>query len=255
MMELTAALAGTPAFWITLVTVAVAGLVRGFSGFGTGMIVVPVVSALYSPALAVVIIMVMDVLPMAPLVRSSFAQASLKEVVPVAIGSALALPAGLWFLANGDTLTLRWFIAGTIFVAVVLLWTGWKYTGPRTHPVRLGVGMMSGFLGGAAGISGPPVILFWMALSTGTGFVRANTILLFAVTWVLAAFGLWWNGLITAEALLIGVLASPVYLAAVLTGSRLYAGVSDATYRTIALVIILTAAIIALPALDPLIRG
>jgi uncharacterized membrane protein YfcA len=52
-MSTIVALLGTPALWLGAAAVALAGLVRGFAGFGSAMIMMPSLSAIYQPAFAV----------------------------------------------------------------------------------------------------------------------------------------------------------------------------------------------------------
>ncbi len=243
-----------PAFWAVFVAVGVAGIVRGFSGFGSGMIVGPVAAAAYSPQAAVVILLIIEVLPTIPLVIAALRKVKLKEIAPIVAGYAMLLPLGLWFLTTGEATVLRWFMSISILAVVVVLWTGWQYQGPRTVPVRIGVGGLSGFLGGAISVPGPPVILYWMALRTGAGFVRANLIVYFAATSIVAGIGLYLSGLLTPPAVGTGAAMMPVFLVTLLVGARLFGMASETTYRRIALVIVLAAAVLTVPALDGL-RG
>jgi uncharacterized membrane protein YfcA len=242
------------AFLVLMFAIGIAGIVRGFSGFGTGMIVGPVGAMTFSPQIAVVILLVIDTLPMLPLLLGALKKVSYRELLPVVAGYALLVPVGIWFLKTGDTTTLRWFMSAVILTAAAILWSGWIYRGPRNVAVRLGVGGMSGFLGGAVAVAGPPVILYWMALSTGAGLVRANLLIFFALTQLFSGAGLVLAGIVTEQALTLGVLFAPVYLAGLLTGARLFGFSSDATYKHIALAIVIAAAILTLPALDAL-RG
>ena len=237
-----------------LIATIVAGLVRGFAGFGTGMIVGPVAAAAYSPQHAVVLFLVIDILPALPLAVPALRKTSLSELGPVVAGYACLLPLGIWFLATGDTGALRWFMSAIILVVAAVLWSGWYYTGPRNPAVRLGVGGLAGFLGGSVGMPGPPVILYWMALRTGAGFVRANLIVFFVVTQIISGAGLIVAGIITREALTLGLVCVPAYLACMLIGARMFGLASEALYRRIAIVIVVAAAILTLPALDAL-RG
>ena len=91
-----------------------------------------------------------------------------------------------------------------------------------------------------------------MALRTGAGFVRANLIIFFAITSVFSATGLFFAGLVTRQAVTQGALYAPVYLAGLTIGARLFGFSSEATYKRIALTIVLSAAILTLPALDGL---
>lgn len=241
-------------FFVLMAAIVVAGIVRGFSGFGTGMIVGPVGAMIFGPRIAIVILLVIDSLPMIPLVIGALKKVSLRELLPVAAGYGLLMPLGLWVLKTGDTEALRWFMSMVIFVAVAVMWSGWYYRGPRNMPVRLAVGGMSGFLGGAAGIGGPPVILYWMALRTGAGFVRANLIIFFAMTSLFSLIGLFYAGLLTTRAATLGAFYAPAYLAGLLVGAHLFGFASEAAYKRIALLIVLAAAFLTLPALDGL-RG
>lgn len=243
-----------PALWAVLIAVAVAGVVRGFSGFGTAMIVGPVAAAAYNPQAAVVIILIIDALPILPLVVPALRKVDMREIAPVVAGYALALPLGIWFLVTWEPTPLRWFMSIVIFIVVAVLWSGWHYRGPRTVPVRLGVGGVAGFLGGSTSASGPPVILYWMALRTGAGQVRANLLVFLMATEILAFVGFFLSGLLTGPAVSVGIVASPVYLVALLVGARLFGLASEVTYKRIALIIVLVAAVLAMPALDGL-RG
>jgi uncharacterized membrane protein YfcA len=94
-----------------LATVLVAGVARGLSGFGTGMIVAPVAGALYGPQVAVVVIVVMDSLPVLPVTLPALRIARWREVLPVTAGLMLLLPVGIWLLREGDPVVLRWAIS------------------------------------------------------------------------------------------------------------------------------------------------
>ena len=63
-----------------------------------------------------------------------------------------------------------------------------------------------------------------------------------------------WIDLVGLASVAIGVLCAPVYLAGLMIGARAFGFSSEATYKRIALVIVLTAAVISMPALDAL-RG
>ena len=49
--------------FVLLLVVAVSGTVRGFSGFGAGMVFMPIAAALVGPKIAVIIIWLVDTLP------------------------------------------------------------------------------------------------------------------------------------------------------------------------------------------------
>jgi len=232
-----------------------AGLVRGFSGFGTGMIVAPAVSAIYSPQTALVLIFIIDSIPALPVVIPETKRCNWRELWPIIIGALLFLPLGLYVLKTGDENSLRWFITLTIFVAILALWSGWKYTGPRGNITSFLVGSLSGFLGGVAALPGPPAILYWMASKLSTTMIRSNTmVFLFAID-ILTGVGLFLGNMFTSEAIFKGVLAAPIYLIGLLVGKKLFGFASEITYKRLAFAIILLSAISSMPLLDNMLRG
>src|SRR5690606_34525450 len=64
-----------------LATVLVAGLAKGLSGFGSGMIVAPIAGALYGPQAALVIVVLIDSLPTVPITIPALPLARWREVL------------------------------------------------------------------------------------------------------------------------------------------------------------------------------
>ncbi|WP_157016486.1 sulfite exporter TauE/SafE family protein [Mesorhizobium xinjiangense] len=240
---------------ILIATVAIAGVARGLSGFGTGMIVAPVAAALYGPKAALVIIVIIDSIPTVPLTLPVMKIARWREVLPVAVGLALFLPFGIYILKNGDPTVLRWCICIAILVCAAGLWGGWRYDGPRGLPVSFGVGGIAGTLGGIASIPGPPVIFYWLASTLPGAVVRANLLTLFLLGEFLSIGNLWAAGLFERSVVMLGIVAAPLYFVGLLGGWRLYGLASETTYRRVTFCLILGAALLAMPAVEPLFRA
>lgn len=240
----------SPAYLVILAAVLTAGIVRGFSGFGSGMIIAPVAAAFESPQFAVVLIIVVDSVPSLPVVIPAMRHAVWREVVPVCLGFLALVGAGLALLKFGDPVALRWIMAATIFAAVALMLAGWRYEGPRGPWISGLVGSLCGVLGGAFAMGGPPAILYWIASPLAATLVRANMMVFLFFTDVVTGAGLYFSGLFTADGVIKGIIAAPVYLAGLLIGTRLFSLASETTYRRIAFAIIILAAALSLPVLD-----
>lgn len=234
-------------FIVLAATVFLAGVARGLSGFGTGMIVAPVAAALYGPQAALVVIVVMDSLPTVPVTIPAMKIARWSEVLPILAGLAFLLPAGIWMLKHGDPYALRWGISIVILLLVAGLWKGWRYRGPRNFGVSFGVGGVAGVLSGIASIPGPPVIMYWLASGLPAAMVRANLLSLFLLAEFLSVGNLWAAGMLERPRLLLALAASPFYFCGLLAGWRLYGFASDDAYRRITFMLILASAILALP--------
>lgn len=233
-----------------LAVIAVAGVARGMSGFGTGMIVAPMAAALYSPRWALVIVVLIDLLPMIPITIPCFRIARWREVLPVMAGYFLLVPLGLYILRTGDPTILRWFICAAILACVVMLWSGWRYRGPRTNLLSAGVGSVAGVLSGIASIPGPPVLAYWLASDYPATVIRANLLVLFFLGEFVSLGNLGVAGMFDRGPVLISLVAMPIYFAGLMLGWRLFGLASDRIYRLVTYWLIVCAAILALPLWD-----
>jgi uncharacterized membrane protein YfcA len=75
-------------FWIALAIAILAGVVRGFSGFGSAQIYIPLIAAVYSPRVAAVTLLIIDTLGAAPFTVRAFAYCTWPEVLPLRCRSA-----------------------------------------------------------------------------------------------------------------------------------------------------------------------
>ncbi len=226
------------------------GIIRGFSGFGSGMIIGPSTSALFTPKIALVMIAILDLVPTLVMVWPARTSVVWRELLPIIIGYAIMVPAGVWFLTTSDPVVLRWFISLSILFAVSLLWTGWKYNGPRNRPTSFSVGAIGGFMGSAAALPGPIVLLYWLASTMKAGVVRANMIWYLFITDFMIIIGYLFADIFTLEAVALGLIGIPGYFLGILIGMKFFTGASDRTYRNIAFAIILLSAVTSIPLLD-----
>jgi uncharacterized protein len=232
----------------------VAGLVRGFAGFGAAMIYVPAASLMVGPQAAVIILWTMDTIPSLPIVMPALKKADWKSVLSVAAGYAVTVGIGAWFLKHGDTELLRWLISSFILATVAVLWSGWRYHGARPLPLSLAVGGISGLFGGAAQLSGPPVLVYWLAATDPAWRIRANTIVLFAITTLFSGAAMFAAGLFQTAAVLTAIVCAPAYGIGLVIGRHVFGRATEASFRRAAFVIILTVAIVTLPLFDGVLR-
>ena len=249
---------GTPDFAGTLVLLLIvtfaASLARGFSGFGAALIFIPLASALLGPKVAVPLLLVADGVMTAGMVPGAVRRADRSEVLIMATGALVGVPAGIWLLSTLDPLSLRWGIAGLAALMLGLLISGWRYRGRPMPPLTVLVGVISGFFSGAAQVGGPPVVAYWLGGPNPPATVRANIVFFFAVTTLLGAIGYVWGGLITAQILLLALIIAPVYGFGAWVGSRMFGLASERAFRHICLAMIAVATIVSMPVLDGWLR-
>ncbi len=239
---------------LLLVIAFVAGLARGFSGFGAALIFMPVASAIVTPQVAAPLILVVDIVMALPMLPGAWARADRRDVGIMAIGALIGVPLGGVALALADPLWIRWGIVAAVACLLGLLASGWRYRGRPTPPLTIGVGITSGLFSGAAQIGGPPIVVYWLGGIIPAVTVRANIVLYFAISSLITAVTYLAAGLIDMAVLLLTVLTAPFYGAGIYAGSRLFGLATERTFRRICFGLIAVAAIIGLPLLDHVIR-
>ena len=239
-----------PALGGTAAIALVAGIARGFSGFGAALIFIPLVSAILGPRLAAPILLLVDAILTAPLVLPAWRLANRREVGWLAMGALIGAPIGGWLLLQLDGVTLRWAMCGLSAALLVLIASGWRYRGEPTAPLSAAVGAVSGLFSGVAQMGGPPVVAYWLGGAIPAAGVRANIVAFFAISSVISGIVYLAGGLLTREVMLLCALAAPTYGAGLWIGAVLFGLASENAFRRTCLALIALAAVLGLPLWD-----
>src|SRR3954451_13767337 len=132
-----------------------AGLARGFSGFGSALIFIPLASSLIGAMLASPLLLVIDFIAAAPLIPNAWRHAERRDVGTMLLGTLIGVPVGTWALTRMDPLAVRWMIVALIIPMLALLISGWRYRGNPTTALTAAVGGVAGFFNGVAQVGGP----------------------------------------------------------------------------------------------------
>lgn len=226
---------------VAVIATVIAGLMRGYSGFGTAILLAPVYSTLWGPRIGVPVMLVMELFVSAYLLPRSIALANRRVIFSLGGAAILATPFGAYILFVADGGTLRRAIGLFVLVFGLLLMSPWRYHGKRPLSLNLLIGTVSGLLKGATGMSGPPVILYLLSGPEAAAQHRANLILYFGLLGIAAVIPPLWGGLIGAPVLLLVALMLPVLLLCVPVGARLFHVIPVRWYRRLALVVLVGA--------------
>tara|TARA_B110000008_G_scaffold272994_1_gene306563 strand:- start:3171 stop:3923 length:753 start_codon:yes stop_codon:yes gene_type:complete len=232
--------------WL-IITVVFAGLVRGFAGFGTALVFMPIAASVTSPVWAIIIMMSFDIFGPIALLPKAWRDGEPTEVSLLVVGAILGLPIGVYFLTLVDPVLFRWLVSILSMAMLILLASGWRYQNPLNKIMLMAIGSLGGFMSGIAGISGPPVILTYMSSHKPASVIRGNTMLyLFFVDLVM--FGVFLlKGLLVFIPLVIGLFLSVPYTLGGLVGQKIFNPNKEIIYRRIAYALIALSAIIGLP--------
>src|SRR5712664_3829136 len=196
--------------WTAIGVTLVAGLMRGFAGFGSAMLMAPIFAILFGSADMVVTVVAIELVVSLQLFPQVRRQADWHVLTPMSLAACAAMPLGVWLLASVDKNTIVTVVSAVIVAFVVLMWSGWKYTGRRSTAATIAVGAVSGAMMATTSVGGPPVLLYVLA-----------------------------TGVAGLEALARAVVLFPVMVLGAWAGGRLFHGLaSERLYRNVALVIL-----------------
>ena len=212
----------------------ISGTARGFSGFGSALIFMPLASSIAAPRLVAALLLIIDTIGAAPLLPRAWQEADRKATAIIVLGALVGVPIGTYLLTRLDPVTTRWIISGFVAVLLVLL--------------------LSGFCSGLAQTGGPPIVGYWLGRPVKAAIARANILLFFGASDFFSLVSYTVSGLLTADAIRFSLLVGPVYGIGVWFGARLFGRASERLFRAICYVLIAAAVAIGLPALDGVLR-
>ena len=235
--------------WLILAAL-LAGLVRGFSGFGTAMVFLPIASQYLTPFESIASLAIMEFFGTFAVIRKSWGDADKVDLARLVVGMMIVTPFALLLLAKVGTDFYRYSVSLLSLILLLLIGLGVRYKGKLNPFVIFSVGGLGGLTGGLTGIPGPPVILLYVASSHPISVIRANNLLFlyFFDVCVVLIFAL--SGVLTLKIFLLGsILALPNFLGNFI-GAKLFDPEKTNQYRIFAYIIIAAAAISGLPVWD-----
>ncbi|MFW9847372.1 MAG: sulfite exporter TauE/SafE family protein [Candidatus Thorarchaeota archaeon] len=224
---------------VSITAVFVAGIIRGYSGFGFAMVAVTSMSLVLPPVQVVPTVLILEVLAsisLAPQVWRHIDWFSLRWLL---IGSLVATPFGVYLLATIPTTPMRISISLLVLAAAILLMHGFEWKRMPGIALILTTGVACGMLNGAAAIGGPPVILFYLSSPAGVTVSRASIIAYFlgidAMSLVMASI----QGLTTFKTLLTTAVCLLPLLFGIAVGSRMFINVDKESFRRHVLILLI----------------
>ena len=224
---------------VAMAVAAAAGLMRGFAGVGSGMLMAPFFAILFGPVQTVAVIILMEIVVTAQLLPGVRREIDWRVIAPMGVAAALFMPAGSWLLVSLDPDLLARFIALVVLVFSIVLMVGWRYDGEKKVWMSAGVGAFSGVLIASTSLGNPPVMVYLLSGRDTAATNRANFTGYFAVTLVALIAMMAVGGLISRNAVVTAAMLLPVFMAGAFVGSRLFRKSSEALYRRVALALLL----------------
>jgi uncharacterized protein len=221
-----------------------AGIVRGYSGFGFSLLVITSLSLLMAPATFIPAIFMLEIAASLHLLPGIWKDIHWRSLAPLIIGCAIGTPLGVWLLANMPAPPMQVALALFVLSAVWFLWRGFALKTMPGTAASGAVGTASGLANGAFGIGGPPAILFYFASPAGNAAGRASLIAYFLMTDLIGLAFLSREALVTWDTLYLALIFLPPLIVGNWIGARGFKSADPTTFRKWVLMLLAVLAVL-----------
>lgn len=230
--------------WLEFIAVTLlAGIVRGFTGFGGALVMAPVFMTLVDPITATTIILIVNTVVGLANLREVGAETEWSIAKPLAIAGCIASPIGLWLVSSVDGDLVRRLVAFIVLIASVGLALRWKFPVSIRSPIgNAAMGGTSGSLFGFGGVGGPPVIIGLLAEDLPPRITRATLLTYFAIVQTCTLTLLALSGGVAPAGLTYGVAMVPAYYFGSAIGLRLLTPERAGLFRTASILVLVAIA-------------
>lgn len=231
---------------VAIVIGAVAGVIRGITGFGGAMVMSPPLALLLGPLVTVPAVLLVESLAATPMLVQTRRLVRWRVIGPILAAACFTIPLGTWILTSVDPQVMRRVIAAVVIVFSLLLLRGWRYAGRHRLATGVGLGALAGTMVGATSMGGPPVILYLLAGPDPIDTTRANLTYFVGIISLACVAMLWAAGVLDARGWLLAALLAPGYYLGMVAGTRLFSRFNDVRFRrfTLLLMMVVSAGIL-----------
>jgi len=221
----------------------IAGIARGLTGFGIGLIMMPIGAGLLTPQVMVPVLSAIDLPVAILLIWSAWREFDRKNVFTLIVSAVICLPIGVFLLTIVDAATLSLVVNGIVLGAAIALLSGFAIKGKASTVRDAGIGGLSGILQGSVSLPGPPIILGWVATQTPGPKLRANIIVYFLFVDLLVLPVHWTAGLFTEQVMWLVVSFGPIFFVATIVGKALFGFVPENWFQRLVLGLVILGAV------------
>jgi uncharacterized membrane protein YfcA len=209
----------------------VAAGIRGVTGFGMAIVLVPLLALVVRPDEAVVVAILLQFLIGPVGLKTILADSERPSSLIIAGSAMLATPLGLWLLARISPDLARILIAGVAIGAFLLVLIPKRGIRPLHLVHTIATGLGAGILTGFAGMPGPPVVPYYLRHGVSPHQARASMMLVFFATAIAGTVAAFVSGLATGKLVMVAFTLLPPMLAGNWLGARAFGKMDPVIWR------------------------
>ncbi len=228
---------------ITLI-ILIAGVTQTMTGFGFGLVAIPLLTQLVEPRLALPMVMLTSYLLNLHILRQHAASVQVRRIWLLSAASMIGSPIGVWILANADVDIMRIYLGIMTCLAALVSFLGIRYVIKREFLLSAPIGFLGGVLSGSTSMGGPLVVTFFTNQGMPQRTFRAN---IAAYFWAVQTMGLalmTFSGILTFRVFASSIALVPVLVVGSVLGATLARRIHDESARLFSLGVVLVAGVI-----------
>ena len=232
---------------LTAAIALVAGVVRGYAGFGGPALMALVLTQFYSPLSVLTKVMIIDAVSFLLLVPSTAREYNRRDFAIVTLATLAGLPFGTYLLIELDPVVMKRAVAAAVAACVVVMLLGGRFRATPSVAVHVAVGVLGGAVLGATYIA-LVVMIFFFSLPASGAESRANAVIWSVVVAAVLIAAHVVLGNLTAHDLWQAALVGTVYLAGTAAGAWCFRRTGERGFRRVVLWLLLGLAAVGLVA-------
>jgi uncharacterized membrane protein YfcA len=202
--------------------------VRGISGFGSGLIAVPLLALSHPLTLVVPFILLTDLTASVILGRVARRAVRWDEILPILPGAVVGVVLGVTLLISLDRQKLLLGLGLIVLFFALRNLLGWAGSRPVSRAWALPASLVGGTVSALFGTGGPPYVIYLSHRLHDKSAIRATFSALFMLEGGLRVLVFAATGLLREPRLFVAyALALPVMAAGLWAGSRVHVGLSN----------------------------
>tara|TARA_B110000116_G_C16645136_1_gene494703 strand:- start:97 stop:849 length:753 start_codon:yes stop_codon:yes gene_type:complete len=225
-------------FILLLLVITLSGFIRGFLGFASAFVTIPIISFLYSPLFAIAFNIIIEIPSTIYLTYVGIKTCKFKEVSPMFFSIILTIPIGTIFLVLINEQILKITISLLVLFFMALIASGWRLKSSITKLVLIITGAISGLMQGTAGMSGPPYATILLSKGDPDNITRGNILIMSPALVISSVISLYYFNLFNRDIILVGMVSAPIYIFATYIGSRFYNFSGNKYFRNTSLIVL-----------------
>lgn len=218
-----------------VLAVLIAGLIRGYCGFGFSALTVASVTLVLPPIEVIPFVMLLEIVASIGMLPAVWRSVDWRLVGWLFAGYAVGAPLGIYALINVPEEPVRIAISVIILILSFALLRGFVFRRANHTSSILGTGVVSGAINGVSAVGGLPVVLLMLANSATATVTRASIVAFLMLGDIYSTAIYSSSGLVEGDTLMrFAILLVPLAIG-VTIGSRQFVRSNPDSFKTLAL--------------------